>query len=87
MHTARCGEVDLRWGLTRTRQKARCVHDYVVGAHPATSVPFPRGEGELHLQFACAVGARIGLRHAALHDSRIPEICAPRAKEIARRFR
>ena len=25
MHTARCGEVDLGWGLTRTRQKVRGV--------------------------------------------------------------
>ena len=63
------------------------VHDYVVGAHPATSVLFPRGEGELRLQFACAVGTRIGLKHAALYDSRIPEVYAPRAEEIARRFR
>ena len=63
------------------------VRDYAVGAHSATSVLFPRGEGELHLQFACAAGARIGVQHVALYDSRIPEIYAPHAEEIARRLR
>jgi len=31
--------------------------------------------------------ARIGLKRAALFDSGIPEIYAPRAEEIARRLR
>jgi len=63
------------------------LHDYVIGAHPATSVLFPRGEGELRLQFACAAGTRVGLKDVALYDSRIPEIYAPRAADIARRLR
>jgi NADH:ubiquinone oxidoreductase subunit K len=62
-------------------------HDYVIGAHSATSVLFPRDEGELHLRFECSVGTRIRLEHAALYVSRIPEIYAPRAEDFAKRLR
>ena len=63
------------------------VHDYVIGAHSATSVLFPRGEGELQLQFECGVGTRIRVTDVVFYDSRIPEIYAPRAVDIARGFR
>ena len=45
MHTARCGEVDLGWGLTRTRQKVRGVP---LGA--ILQLPL----GQVHV---CALGA------------------------------
>lgn len=63
------------------------VQDYVVGAHSATSVLFPREEGELHLRFACSVGTRIGLESVVLYQSRIPEIYGRRAEDIARKLR
>ena len=63
------------------------VHDYVIGGHSATSVLFPRDEGELYLRFECGVGTRIRLQQATLYVSRIPEIYAPRAGDIAMRLR
>jgi hypothetical protein len=63
------------------------VHGYVSGAHSATSSLFPRGEGELHLRFECGVGTRIRIADVVFYDSRIPEVYAPHAADIARRLR
>lgn len=63
------------------------VHDYVIGAHSATSSVFPRGEGELHLRFECGVGTRVRVADVIFYDSRIPEVYAPHAKDIAKRLR